>query len=140
MNSKEQQAFKAETASYVSDLIFAHEEEVFFTSGEDETALTLIACKDDNFRDFIDLHDSSAIEFPQTGNAVICMKLADSYDITEGDKIRLADDSGNEIEVTVSGICKNYVNNYVYISEETYREGFGTAPYRNSRIDPMYLA
>ena len=128
MNSKEQQAFKAETASYVSDLIFAHEEEVFFTSGEDETALTLIACKDDNFRDFIDLHDSSAIEFPQTGNAVICMKLADSYDITEGDKIRLADDSGNEIEVTVSGICKNYVNNYVYISEETYREGFGTAP------------
>ena len=56
------------------------------------------------------------------------MKLADSYDITEGDKIRLADDSGNEIEVTVSGICKNYVNNYVYISEETYREGFGTAP------------
>lgn len=128
MNSKEQQAFKAETASYVSDLIFAHEEEVFFTSGEDETALTLIACKDDNFRDFIDLHDSSAIEFPQTGNAVICMKLADSCDITEGDKIRLADDSGNEIEVTVSGICKNYVNNYVYISEETYREGFGTAP------------
>ena len=128
MNSKEQQAFKAETASYVSDLIFAHEEEVFFTSGEDETALTLIACKDDNFRDFIDLHDSSAIEFPQTGNAVICMKLADSYDITEGDKIRLADDSGNEIEVTVSGICKNYVNNYVYISEETYREGFETAP------------
>ena len=128
MNSKEQQAFKAETASYVSDLIFAHEEEVFFTSGEDETALTLIACKDDNFRDFIDLHDSNAIEFPQTGNAVICMKLADSCDITEGDKIRLADDSGNEIEVTVSGICKNYVNNYVYISEETYREGFGTAP------------
>ena len=128
MNSKEQQAFKAETASYVSDLIFAHEEEVFFTSGEDETALTLIACKDDNFRDFIDLHDSNAIEFPQTGKAVICMKLADSCDITEGDKIRLADDSGNEIEVTVSGICKNYVNNYVYISEETYREGFGTAP------------
>ena len=128
MNSKEQQAFKTETASYVSDLIFAHEEEVFFTSGEDETALTLIACKDDNFSSFIDLHDSSAISFPQAGNAVICTKLADSYDITEGDKIRLADDSGNEIEVTVSGICKNYVNNYVYISDETYLEGFGTAP------------
>ena len=128
MNSKEQQAFKAETASYVSDLIFAHEEEVFFTSGEDETALTLIACKDDNFRDFIDLHDSSAIEFPQTGNAVICLKLADSYDISKGDRIKLSDDDGNEIEVTVSGICKNYVNNYVYISDETYTEKFGKAP------------
>lgn len=128
MSSKEQQTFRDETAPYVSDLIFVHEEEVFFTSGKDETTLTLIACRDDNFSSFIDLHDSSAISFPQAGNAVICTKLADNYDITEGDKIKLADDTGNEIEVTVSGICKNYVNNYVYISEETYQEGFGTAP------------
>lgn len=128
LSQKQQQAFADEASSSVSEMIFVHEEEVSFASGEDETALTLIACRDDNFDSFIDLHDSSAIGFPQTGEAVICMKLADRYDISEGDKIRLTDDSGDEINVTVSGICKNYVNNYVYISDETYKEGFGSAP------------
>ena len=128
LNGKQQQAFTDETSPYVKDLIFVHEGEVSFTSGKDETSLTLIACSDDNFSSFIDLHNDSAIMFPQTGSAVICTKLADRYDISEGDKIKLTDDNGDETEVTVSGICKNYVNNYVYISDETYKEGFGSAP------------
>ena len=128
LNEKQQQAFTDETSPYVKDLIFVHEGDVSFTSGKDEASLTLIACSDDNFGSFIDLHDDSAIMFPQTGSAVICTKLADRYNISEGDKIELTDDNGDEIEVTVSGICKNYVNNYVYISDETYKESLGAAP------------
>ena len=128
LSHKQQQAFTEDTDSSVSELKFVHEEDVSFTSGEDETALTLIACGEENFSSFVDLHDSRSIKFPGTDNAVICTKLADSYDISKGDRIKLSDDDGNEIEVTVSGICKNYVNNYVYISDETYTEKFGKAP------------
>ena len=128
LSQKQQQAFTEDTDSSVSELKFVHEEDVSFASGEDETALTLIACGEENFSSFVDLHDSRSIKFPGTGNAVICTKLADSYDISKGDRIKLSDDDGNEIEVTVSGICKNYVNNYVYISDETYTEKFGKAP------------
>ena len=128
MDHQKQQEFRSETEASVSDLKFVHEEDVSFTSEEDKTELTLIACGDDNFSSFVDLHDSRSIKFPGTGNAVICTKLADSYDISKGDRIKLSDDDGNEIEVTVSGICKNYVNNYVYISDETYTEKFGKAP------------
>ncbi len=127
-DKKEQQAFRNEASSHVSKIMFAHEEEVAFNSKEEELSLTLIASSGDNFSSFIDLHDNSAIRFPQTGEAVICMKLADKCNLSEGDKIELTNDNGSKIEVTVSGICKNYVNNYVYISDETYEEGFGTAP------------
>ncbi len=127
-DKKEQQAFRNEASSHVSKIMFAHEEEVAFNSKEEELSLTLIASSGDNFSNFIDLHDNSAIRFPQTGEAVICMKLADKCNLSEGDKIELTNDNGSKIEVTVSGICKNYVNNYVYISDETYEEGFGTAP------------
>ena len=128
MEQKEQQEFREETDSSVSDLKFVHEEDVSFTSEEDKTELTLVACGEDNFSSFVDLHDSRSIKFPAKGSAVICTKLADSYDISKGDKLKLSADNGDEIEVTVSGICKNYVNNYVYISDETYTEGFGKSP------------
>lgn len=127
MSPKDQQEFKAEASDMVSALMFAGEQEVFFNSGEEETALTLITCSGEDFDSFIDLHDNEPIEFPDNGYAVICTKLADSFDISKGDRIALSDDSGNDITVTVSGICKNYVNNYVYISDKTYSEGFGTA-------------
>ncbi len=128
LDNKQQQDFADDTSSYVKELLFVHEEEVSFVSAEDESTLTMITCKDDNFNRFVDLHDSDPISFPQNGNAVICSKLADKYNISEGDKIRLANENGDEIEVVVSGICKNYVNNYVYISDETYAQGFGATP------------
>ncbi len=38
------------------------------------------------------------------------------------------DDQMRTMTVTISGIAENYVYNYLYISEETYRQGFGTGP------------
>lgn len=129
LSKQEQSEFKNKTASSVSYITFAHEEEVTFIYENNESSLTLITCDGNDFNKFIDLHDDKGnIEFPNCGSAVICMKLADNCNIKEGDTISLTNDNNETINVTVSGICKNYVNNYIYISDTTYTDKFNTVP------------
>ena len=45
-----------------------------------------------------------------------------------GDVITLANSSGKEAEFRVDGVAENYVQNYVYLSAETYRAAFGSEP------------
>ena len=44
-----------------------------------------------------------------------------------GDEITLRDDDYHQGKVKISGICENYIYNYVYITPDTYRDLFGTA-------------
>ena len=45
-------------------------------------------------------------------------------EINEGDKITVKYDDTKEAELTVSGIYRNYVNNYVFVTDETYEKIF----------------
>lgn len=72
--------------------------------------------------------DGAKIEYPGKGEAVINTALAEQYDIKTGDVITVRDSEMKEIRVSVSGIFRNHVYNYVYISPETYEDQMGEAP------------
>ncbi len=78
----------------------------------------------DDVEDYIDFHtsDGEVVAYPEEGEAVINNRISNDYDIAVGDEITVRDSDMNEITVTVSGIYKNYVYNYIYISSETYEE------------------
>jgi putative ABC transport system permease protein len=75
------------------------------------------------------------ISYPGTGEAVINNALAESFDISVGDEITVRNSDMEEIQVTVSGIFKNHVYNYIFISPETYEESLGLEPLYNA----MYI-
>ncbi len=81
----------------------------------------------DGLSEFVDLHtlDKEPIPYPQKGEAVICHRLSLDYGYQVGDTICVQDEDFNTIEVTVSGIMQNFVNNYIYIHPDTYREQMG---------------
>lgn len=61
----------------------------------------------------------------QNDSIVITQKLANIMKIKKGDNIRFRDEDGNEKNVIVGEIVKNYVSHYMYMSKELYKELYG---------------
>ncbi len=67
--------------------------------------------------------EGNPLKTPAKGEALICISLAERYNIRKGDKIILRDDEMNEVDVTVTGIFDNHVYNYVFVSpDDIYTE------------------
>ena len=101
-------------------------------------SVKLIAAKNpDKIGEYFNLHTSSgeAIDYPETGEIVICNKLSERYRIRVGDTIRLYDEDRKELQAVVSGICDNYIYNYVYVNEETYRKATGEVNYQSIYVN-----
>lgn len=79
---------------------------------------------------FLHLFDEDGNEIPYPGGneAVLSQKMAKKLKIRVGDTVTFRDSDMNEFTVTVTGICSNYVYNYIYISQDTYIGQKGKAP------------
>ena len=107
---------------------FLHRGEVTMIIGDKTTDVTCIATEGEGFDQFIDLHtDDQHIEYPGPGEAVIVRKTNHDYGIGVGDEVTLRDDY-REMKVKIVGVADNYVYDSIYISSDTYREGFGKEP------------
>ncbi len=82
---------------------------------------------------FIDLHtgEKEPLSYPGPGEAVITDKISETYGLKVGDTVTLRDENMKEIHATVSGICENYIYNYVYLNPATYEEAMGRPDCRN---------
>lgn len=97
------------------------------SEGRTKDVNLLVPKEREDFGQYIDLHDKegNAIAFPGEGEAVISFKIAENYDIHEGDTIHLQNSDLKGGEVTVIGIFENYFNHYVVMEPETYEALFG---------------
>ncbi|MGN1147143.1 MAG: FtsX-like permease family protein [Lachnospiraceae bacterium] len=119
---------------YGGEYMFAMEATMdLVTDGQVKSVNLIVAKQPEQIGGYINLHTDSgnAIAYPGDEEIVICKKLADTYGIAVGDSIVLRDDTMKEIRVTVSGICENYIYNYVYLNPQTYEKAFGEAEYKN---------
>lgn len=69
--------------------------------------------------------DGKKLAYPEKGEAVINNKLAEMLGVEMGDKIELNYDDTESVSLRVSGIYRNYVSNYIYINDDTYRKNMG---------------
>ena len=81
---------------------------------------------------FVSLHSGGeALPCPGVDEVVINIGLAENMGISLGEVIQLRDEDYGTLEVTVSGIADNYVQNYIYLSPETYRKQYDEEPEYN---------
>lgn len=106
-------------------------------AGSVKSVNLIIAAHPDTLGAYIDLHTSGgeAIAYPAAGEAVICDKLAQRYRIRIGDTIRLYDENRRELRAVVTGICENYIYNYVYVNGETYENALDAPEYKNIYVN-----
>ena len=130
MGTWRQDHFQKEAADYVDDMIFVHEGTADLLTGKTAKSVNLVASDNEHFDQFVKLHnpDGTKLNYPSAGQAVICRKLADEYDLAVGDKITLRDENMKKMELTVSGVCQNFVYNYVYVSPQTCQDQWGYRP------------
>ncbi len=124
--------------AYGGTCLAAMETTMDMETADSVKSVNLIVVEDpDQSGSYIDLHTSAgeAVAYPQHGEAVICEKLAERYDIRIGDTILLCDEDRKEIQAVVSGICENYIYNYVYLNAETYEESIGEIFYKNLYVN-----
>ena len=104
-----------------------------FASADSEAqvkrTVSIIAMKSsDSFSDYVNLKTVSGdLDFGR-GNVIITEKMANDLGIKVGGEIYLASTDGSTYSASVSGIVRNYTNHYVYMTDESYEEIFGTPP------------
>ena len=107
---------------------FLHRGEVTAVIGDKTTDITCVATDAEGFDDFVDLHTGDQhIGYPGPGEIVIVKKTSHDYGIGVGDKVKLRD-GYREMEAEIVGVADNYVYDSLYMTPETYREGFGKEP------------
>lgn len=87
---------------------------------------------------YLGLHTEKGKElaFSSDGEAVITNKLAETYGLQVGDTITLQNEDMETITAKISGINQNFIYNYAYINNETYREQTGeTVEYRSAYLN-----
>jgi putative ABC transport system permease protein len=125
-----QQAFRrsVQSGSAGAQVRFLNQESVEFSNAGKTRTVTLVTDRAAGFSDFVDLHsEERAVAFPRRGTAVLCQRLQEHYGVRVGDTVTLTQGS-RRMRVKVSGFCDNYINDYIYISRETYADGFGREP------------
>ena len=107
---------------------FLHRSDVTMVIGDKTTDITCVATDAEGFDDFIDLHNGDQhIDYPGPGEIVIVRKTNHDYGVDVGDEVTLREDY-REMKVKIVGVADNYVYDSLYMSNETYREGFNKEP------------
>ncbi len=125
------QVLREDLSASMTDCLFVHSDTVDAVGRELTKQVTLVVPQQPEQMDaFWRLYapDGAPIPFPQQSQGAITEKMAKKLQLSVGDTLTVRDDQMRTMTVTISGIAENYVYNYLYISEETYRQGFGTGP------------
>ena len=84
----------------------------------------------DGFINFRERASGKAIDFEE-GSVVMTEKVCELLNLKIGDKVTLTSKSGEKGSFRLSGICENYLRNYVYMTESTYEVGMGLGAKQN---------
>ena len=107
---------------------FLHRGEITVVMGDKTADITCVATDAEGFDDFINLHAGDQhIGYPGPGEIVIVRKTNHDYGLDVGDVVTLRDDY-REMEAKIVGVADNYVYDSLYMTPETYRQGFGRDP------------
>ena len=108
--------------------IGVREKSMDLVCGEQTKSVYLVAAEEGESLDsYVHLLDAKkqAVSYPGDGECVLSEAAAKSLDIQEGDTITLQDENHHSMEVRVSGLIKNYIMNYVYLTRQTYEACMG---------------
>lgn len=122
----EEAAKELDKSGYVEDYLFFSSESADLLAHGAVQAVQFFAFQDDRLAEFWNLESmENAGDYREKGKALISSQAAKRLGISEGStvEVRLSDMQTAQVEIT--GIFENYINNYLFVSDQTYAEAFG---------------
>ncbi len=106
-------------------------------NGNTKSISIVVPQQPETIEKYISIHtlEGEPIVYPETGEAVISHKIAENFDIQIGDTIELMDENHNQFTVTISGICQNFVYNYLFLHPDTCSQNWKTPEFQTAYIN-----
>lgn len=124
---KEQEEFRKAIAE-ADDYMFYHQSSVDVRFDGRTKELCMISGSDQLTR-FIDLHKGEqSLPLPKNDEVVLSVGVCDNLGIQVGDRLTLRNADLQAMELTVSGIYDNYVDNFALVHPDTIQKHWGSAP------------
>ena len=112
----------------VDEVLFYHQESMEVDFHDKVREVTLLGA-DAELASFIDMrYEGELVAQPGHGEALLTVGVCETMGISVGDTVILRNADMQELEVTVSGIYENYVQNFAVVSPETIAEQWGEDP------------
>lgn len=125
-NESKRTAFIEDTSNLLTDCVFVSNDTAEISCPDKIRTVNIVATGDENITKLVDLHSGTEkIPYPGEGEVVMTKKLAEYADIKAGDTVTVKYDDETEGTYTVSGLCDNYVMNYLYMTDKTYTDSTG---------------
>jgi len=128
LTQKERLDFQQLPFLSTSEVIFAHQSGVDIDFN-DATKSVYMLSTDAQLDGFLDLHNGKEkLDLPQSGKALLSIGVADALGVKTGETVVIRDSDMRSMELEISGIFDNNVNNYVVVSPETILDNWGKSP------------
>lgn len=126
--------FYADNSDSLAECVFVATDTFEAMVGNKTKMFHVIATDDPNITNIIRLKSGNKdVEFPQYKKVVINDNLAKNINISNGDMITIKMSDTEYIDADVEGVFDNYVDNYMFMTGETYEAIFGEEPiYKNA--------
>ena len=116
---QEQEEFRKELRSQVDQVLFYHRSSVDLEFDGKTKPVDLVAT-DQDLQEFMQLRSGKKqLTMPKKGEICLSVGVAEALNIRQGDQVTLRNADMKEVTVTVSGVFKNHVNNFLIIQPET---------------------
>lgn len=128
MSELDKLTFQAEVGNYAENLMYYHQSSVELDYDNQVREILLIA-GGDQLHTFIDFHSGKeSLELPGENEVMLSVGAAEAMGIRVGDRVTLRNADMQVLELTVSGIYDNHVENYAIIRPETITAQWGQRP------------
>lgn len=105
---------------YADDSCFLYQTTADISRADETQNVTVVSAHGDSLSGFVTLKNGdSEISSPEKGEIVLSSKIAENLNAEIGDTISLTDADENIVDLTLTGICDNYVGHYAYISDDS---------------------
>ena len=127
-SEKERKKFEKVIQNAADDFLYYHQSSVELDNGDRIKELYMISA-DSQLEDFITMSKSGvAVELPGRDEVVLTVGVAENLGIRVGDAVTVRSADLDVLELTVSGIYENYIDNYCLVSPETITDQWGESP------------
>jgi putative ABC transport system permease protein len=133
LDKKEMDSFTDTYKEELSECVFVATDEVDIVDGSILKKISVVATDDADITNVIGLYyEGKTIPYPVYNKVILSNKLAEEMDLVEGDFITFHINPTETVDVELGGIFENYMNNYMFMTGETYKVLFEENPQYNN--------
>ncbi|HLQ39919.1 MAG TPA: FtsX-like permease family protein [Tetragenococcus sp.] len=119
LNDPQKVVNRLENENQVKDFLAVYTDQVTLKSNDlgNQTATLTVYDNQSDFEKYVSFIQPKKEQHEVTTGAVISERLAKYYDVTVGDTLKLQDSKGNQYQLKIAALTKNYLGHNVYLSQ-----------------------